>query len=858
MGQTLRTLLAGAIGVLALSAVAHAQQVYWDDPGTLGAGQRASLDLVFAGTEPSGRVTLPHIDGITVLGPPSQQSSLSIVNGARSGSMTLGFPIRAEREGTLTIPAFEVETTAGRRSVPALKLEVGAATLPGAARGAATKVADVVDARLTPTNMTPYAGEVFDVEATIGLTAGHSGQVVGTPTWEKSGLVAEPWGDGRQVSTRDGSGVRFRTRAVAPQAGRIEVAPVEQEMQIEGGRKRVDPFADMDDGFGAFRRFGGADLLDSFFSRAQMTSATVKSNALQLDVRPLPPSAPAGFSGAVGQFELESQVVPAQPKTGEPVTWTLTLKGTGNWPGGVELPARAVPADFRTLQPKQHKDFADGQLFDGSLSEDLVMIPNQPGDYRLAAVRFVYFDPATGGYRTLEAQPPMLHITGAPIAAPPQPAVQPAAQPAAAPIAATNSAATSASAPGPLLPRDPMRGATSALAPVSSRRLAWLAAAPLILLFLDWLMLAVQHARRTDPRRPQREAFKHLRPCIERIRRAVDSEERLAALLAWQHTVATALGIDHAAPTAAQLTDQRWIDVWTVSESALYQREHALPAGWCDRAAALCSRSRRWRFNPLHAFTVRHWIPKAAAAALLIAVTVAPAHAGDGVDAYVSGDFTTAHEQFLARAQAAPSDWIARYDLGLVAAQQGDPTHALGETLAAFVHAPRNDDVRWNARAFAARVPGLDRRIAALIDSPPHLATLASPAAWQALLVIAALVACTGGALALRRRYHAGHARGGPALAVVGLLVAGAALLSLRAYGALADPRAALVAGQPVLRSVPTEAEPAAQQKPLPAGTLVVVEGDFLGWTKVELDGGETGWLRRGDLVPLYGVPSAT
>jgi len=61
-----------------------------------------------------------------------------------------------------------------------------------------------------------------------------------------------------------------------------------------------------------------------------------------------------------------------------------------------------------------------------------------------------------------------------------------------------------------------------------------------------------------------------------------------------------------------------------------------------------------------------------------------------------------------------------------------------------------------------------------------------------------------------------------------------------------------------VLRSVPTEAEPAAQQKPLPAGTLVVVEGDFLGWTKVELDGGETGWLRRGDLVPLYGVPSAT
>src|SRR4030095_9259320 len=104
---------------------------------------------------------------------------------------------------------------------------------------------------------------------------------------------------------------------------------------------------------------------------------------------------------------------------GEPITWTLTLSGTGNWPGGVVLPARAVPNDFRTLQPKQHKEFADGQEFSGQLSEDLVLVPNTPGDYHLSPVRFVYFDPAKGKYQTVEAQPPVLHITGAPIGAPP-------------------------------------------------------------------------------------------------------------------------------------------------------------------------------------------------------------------------------------------------------------------------------------------------------------------------------------------------------------------------------------------------------------------------------------------------------
>ena len=42
-----------------------------------------------------------------------------------------------------------------------------------------------------------------------------------------------------------------------------------------------------------------------------------------------PDGAPAEFTGAVGRFELESLLVPARPAAGEPVTWTLRLKGTG-------------------------------------------------------------------------------------------------------------------------------------------------------------------------------------------------------------------------------------------------------------------------------------------------------------------------------------------------------------------------------------------------------------------------------------------------------------------------------------------------------------------------------------------------
>jgi hypothetical protein len=285
---------------------------------------------------------------------------------------------------------------------------------------------------------------------------------------------------------------------------------------------------------------------------------------------------------------------------------------------------------------------------------------------------------------------------------------------------------------------------------------------------------------------------------------------------------------------------------------------------------SVCTRTRRPRFNPLLAFTLRNLVPKAAPAALVLslAVAAAPARATDTPAVYTNGDFAAAREQWLARVKEAPSDWIARYNLGLAAAQLGDAPRALAETVAAFVHAPRHDDVRWNAAAFAAAVPGLDHGAAALLTGN-GVASRVAPATWQALLLVSTLFMCGGGALLLGLRYRGRAARSsrsaglgaglwiGAAALAGGLVLGGTATLALRAYGPLADPRAALVAGQPLLRSVPTDAEAAPQQKALAAGTLIVVERDFLGWVKVGLRSGETGWLRHGDIVPLYAPPSA-
>jgi hypothetical protein len=382
---------------------------------------------------------------------------------------------------------------------------------------------------------------------------------------------------------------------------------------------------------------------------------------------------------------------------------------------------------------------------------------------------------------------------------------------------------------------------------------AAIATVPFALLALYWLALALQHRRLHDSRRPQHTALRHLATAVARVRAAGTVQERLIALLAWQRTAAIALGIDLAAPTAAQVSDPRWAAVWGESERALYGPEHALVPSWCDRASMLCTRPRRRLFAPLHSLRLRRLVPKAAMAAGLIALAVLPTHGADPLDAYAAGDFAAAKKDFLARTQQAPADWIARYNLGLTEAQSGDTARALGETLAAFVHAPRDADVRWNLHAFAAAVPGA-APAAGLATTPA--ATL-SPAGWQGLLIIAAAVLCSGAALRLRRYYGRATRRRWPAVALSfgGIAVGAAALLALRAYGPLADPRGAVVAGQAVLRSVPTDAE-APQQRPIPAGSSGVAERSFLGWTKIRFSSGESGWVRSGDLVPLYAAPS--
>ena len=201
---------------------------------------------------------------------------------------------------------------------------------------------------------------------------------------------------------------------------------------------------------------------------------------------------------------------------GEPITWTLELAGTGNWPDVHGLPAREVSKDFKVLQPQAKRTPAEGRLFDATLTEDVVLIPTKPGTYTLGPVTYSYFDPRTGAYRTLQTEPTTITITPPgtteagnrqlftppPSIASTSPA-QATGSPGAAPGGATHRPRRRFPAircPAPIRDWCPSRspgGLSGCWRPCSG----W---------FPAWLIMAALRSRRTDPLRARREARRHL------------------------------------------------------------------------------------------------------------------------------------------------------------------------------------------------------------------------------------------------------------------------------------------------------------------------------------------------------------
>jgi len=823
--------------VLASASALLGQSVRWDPPaGSLPVGQVSQLQLVFDDCSPNDTPAPPKVDGLR-LDYEGQSSNISMVNGTFSRSVSVTYATLLSRNQQVEIPAFSVDTNKGRLRVPAARFSPAGATVGSSG----ISLGDAAAARLAPSPESVWAGEVFDLRYTIDVGAGYyPNWGRGTFDWDPSPLIIEDWSQPEPFETGGGepkTGLAYHTRAVARTAGRIRLNSTSQLVNLSVGVT----------GFG-------------FFQQRQYQQFAVSGSPATVEVRPLPP-APGGFTGAVGEFKIASKVVPVHVKIGDPVTWTVELSGSGNWPEIQGLPAREVPGNFQVIEPKPKRTQLQGKLFDATLAEDVVLVPTQPGTYELPDLNFAFFDPKAGAYRVIEAaggtvivDPAGAQAAGAPGGA------QPAAG-AAGPVIGL------ASAPQARAPEPPAGGlgepvppSGPALEPLRAQTLAAECALPFGLLGLFWMALAYRRARGTDPLKPQREARQRIAATLEAMRSA-PSAERPPLLLAWQRDSATLWEIMHAAPPAAALGDPEWKTLWAEADRCLYSADTILPGDWVGRAhAALVGKTLR-PFSAARMLLPRNLVPFLALA-LAAALGSRPLGAADPAVAYRSGDFESAGNAWGSQVASDPLDWSARHNLSLALAQQDRWGEAAAQASAAFVQNPSDPATRRHLALACDKAGFAPEPLDVLLQSGPveSMARLESPGGWQRTGAAASGVAAAALALLLASAYGGRRSAWARAAAfaalALALLVGGASLAAYHAYGITADSRAVVVWRSGILRSIPTEADVSQKTTPLSAGSTAIADKAFIDWIRLAFPNGQTGWIRRSEAVYLWSAPA--
>lgn len=149
-----------------------------------------------------------------------------------------------------------------------------------------------------------------------------------------------------------------------------------------------------------------------FSDRPRLELAT---EALTVNIQPLPTDPPPGFSGAVGRLEMQVAVDTQTVGLGQPVLLRVRVSGIGNLdliaPPDITIPDgwRSYPNPSNTstvtTQGADANGSPAGAQISGVRTFEWRLIPERAGSHTFAAIEFSYFDPEDAAYRTQSTQP---------------------------------------------------------------------------------------------------------------------------------------------------------------------------------------------------------------------------------------------------------------------------------------------------------------------------------------------------------------------------------------------------------------------------------------------------------------------
>jgi hypothetical protein len=368
-------LLAASIVWLPAAAAADERIQASIDRAEISEEDQIVLEITIEGSR-GAEPTLPELPDFDVFSR-GQSTQMSFVNGRMSSSVTYTYSLVPKRTGSFQIGSAKVELDGEVHNTSPITVRVLAASAQ------------------------PDESRDLFLSAKVSTTSAYVGQQI-VYTWrfyrrvqignarvdsmDFDGFTVEDLGEVREFQTTV-NGVQYLVseirRALFPQEeGKLVIPPskLSCEVLVRSPRR-------------------SRSLMDDVFGSVSRQTKVLRTKPIEIQVRSLPP-APPGYSGLVGDFELDADLSKQKLKVGESATLRLTVKGSGN----VQMIGEPVLPELTAF--KLYDDKPDGAVersgssLSGYRSYRKALVPLEAGELAIPPVSLTYFDPDTEGYRT--------------------------------------------------------------------------------------------------------------------------------------------------------------------------------------------------------------------------------------------------------------------------------------------------------------------------------------------------------------------------------------------------------------------------------------------------------------------------
>ena len=345
-----------ALFVLAIFSASAAEKVTFEanSPLTVAVGEAFRVEFALNAKPDGDTFKAPSFEGFDVLAGPaiSQGSSVQIVNGSmtKSVSYTYTFVLLPQAAGNVTIGAAEVKVDGSSYRTRPLPIEIvneGEGSRAQQQQGGSNRADDTqADAqsrigkddillRAVVSRSSVYKNEPLHVAFKLYTRVPYV-NIVPESAPSFNGFWSQDLSDpnSARVGRETYAGKVYETRVLydyllyPQQVGSLTIDPVDMTVvaQVVVQSRHADPF------------FGGGREVFNVPRKVQSQRATVQ-------VKALPAGAPASFSGAVGNFTMDTQFPSERIAANSGATVTVKISGTGNLTF-VQAPKLPLPTSF--------------------------------------------------------------------------------------------------------------------------------------------------------------------------------------------------------------------------------------------------------------------------------------------------------------------------------------------------------------------------------------------------------------------------------------------------------------------------------------------------------------------------------